>query len=104
MHYHDVRGYALLAALMAILLLMSVGIMAMTLSSQDYVMGTRVVVEKKVFSAVQEGVHDLAYHFDPLRAGGNIGQTGDRSGLLLFDNQARVSRPTLLCRDRQLSG
>ncbi len=65
MQSHDMRGFALIAALIAVLLLMCVGVMALMLSTEDYTMGARIVAEKKVFSSVQEGIHDLAYHFDP---------------------------------------
>ena len=65
MHFNNERGYALVVALMAVLLIMSLSIMALTLSTEDYVIGSRLIQEKKAFSAVQEGIHDLVYNFNP---------------------------------------
>ena len=59
------QGYALIVALMAVLLLTFLGITAFMLSSQDFVIGNRLIHDKKVFSAAQEGIHDLVYNFNP---------------------------------------
>ncbi len=59
------RGYALIAALMAVLLIMSVGIMAFMLSGKDLVISSRIVHEKKAFSAAEECVHEVASTLKP---------------------------------------
>jgi hypothetical protein len=59
------NGYALIAALMAVLLLLSVGIMAFMLSCKDVIISTRMVNEKKAFSAAEEGLHELVYNVKP---------------------------------------
>ncbi len=62
--YHE-RGFALVAALMAILILTAAGLLAFTVSTQDIRMSGRIVGEKKAISAAEAGAHWLSQTFDP---------------------------------------
>jgi Tfp pilus assembly protein PilX len=59
------NGFALIAALMAILILTAVGILVFTLSTQDIRISGRLVGEKKAFSAAEAGIHALTLILDP---------------------------------------
>ncbi len=64
LHQHE-RGFALIAALFANLLLLAVGIIAINLSTQDIRISTKVVGEKKAMAAAESGIHALTQNFDP---------------------------------------
>ena len=59
------RGFVLVAAILACMILLAVGILALTMSGQDIKISTRVVGEKKAFSACESGVHKLITTLDP---------------------------------------
>jgi hypothetical protein len=65
------KGFALVAAIMAMMVLTAVGLLAFAVSTQDIRISSRLVGEKKAFSAVEAGVHRFAITFDP----GNMGAT-----------------------------
>jgi Tfp pilus assembly protein PilX len=58
-------GFALIAALMAIWILTAVGILVFTISTQDIRISSRVIGEKKAFSAAESGIHRFMQSFDP---------------------------------------
>jgi hypothetical protein len=68
------KGFALIAAIMAMLVLTAVGLLAFTLSTQDIRISSRLVGEKKAFSAAEAGVHRFTINFDPANL--NASQTG----------------------------
>ena len=55
----DNKGFAIIAALLAILVLTAVGALVFTITTKDVRVSMRVVGEKKAFSAAQAGIHDL---------------------------------------------
>jgi len=57
-------GFALVAALMAIWILTAVGILVFTVSTQDLRISTRLVGEKRAFSALETGINALTRQFD----------------------------------------
>jgi Tfp pilus assembly protein PilX len=57
------KGFALVAALMAIWLLTAVGILVFTVSTQDIRISGRLVCEKRAFSAAETGLHWLTVNF-----------------------------------------
>jgi len=59
------KGFALVAALLAIWILTSVGMLVFALSTQDIRISSRLVGEKKAFSAAEAGVHRFMQSFDP---------------------------------------
>jgi len=63
------NGFALIAALLANLILLAVGILAVNLSSGDIRVSMRTVGDKKALHAAETGVHELTRIFDPATAG-----------------------------------
>jgi len=63
------HGFALIAALLANLILLAVGILAVNLSSGDIRVSMRTVGDKKALNAAETGVHELTRLFDPATAG-----------------------------------
>lgn len=59
------RGFALIAALLANLILLAVGIIAINLSTQDIRISMQMVGEKKAMAAAESGIHALTQNFDP---------------------------------------
>jgi hypothetical protein len=52
-------GFAIIAAMLAILILTAVGLLVFTVTTQDIRVSTRVVGEKKAFAATEAGIHNL---------------------------------------------
>ncbi len=59
------RGFALIAAILALMVLTAVGLLAFTLSTQDIRISGRLIGEKKAFSGVEAGIHRFTQTFDP---------------------------------------
>ena len=60
----DERGFALIAALLANLILLAVGIVALNLSTGDIRISMRAVGDKKAVNAAEAGLHWLTVNFD----------------------------------------
>ncbi|HET6488814.1 MAG TPA: hypothetical protein VFG28_03545 [Syntrophales bacterium] len=56
-------GFALVAALLANLILLAVGIIAINISTQDIRVSVRTMADKKAVTAAETGVHRLAMDF-----------------------------------------
>jgi hypothetical protein len=67
-HQKSEGGFVLVAALMAVMILMALGFFILTTTSQDLRMSSRLVGERKAFSAVECGLHTLCLTFDPAMA------------------------------------
>jgi Tfp pilus assembly protein PilX len=65
------RGFALIAALLANLILLAVGIVAINLSTQDIRISMKMVGEKKAMAAAESGIHALTQNFDPANLAGS---------------------------------
>lgn len=59
------RGFALLAALLANLILLAVGLLAIHLATQDIRISAKILGEKKALCAAEAGVHNLIRNFNP---------------------------------------
>jgi len=59
------KGFALVAAIMAMMVLTAVGLLVFVLSTQDIRISSRLVGEKKAFSAMEAGIHRFTQTFDP---------------------------------------
>ena len=60
----DEKGFALIAALLANLILLAVGIVALNLSTGDIRISMRAVGDKKAVNAAEAGLHWLTVNFD----------------------------------------
>jgi Tfp pilus assembly protein PilX len=61
----DQRGFALVVALLANLILLAVGIVALNLSTADIRISVRAVGDKKAVNAAEAGLHWMTVNFDP---------------------------------------
>ena len=66
------KGFALVAALLAIWILTSVVMLVFALSTQDIRISSRLVGEKKAFSATEAGVHLFMQSFDPTNLSASV--------------------------------
>ena len=58
-------GFALIAAIMACLILLALGMLVISLSTQDIKVSTKIVGEKRALAAADTGVNSLSQTFDP---------------------------------------
>jgi Tfp pilus assembly protein PilX len=59
------RGFALVAALLANLILLAVGIIALNLTTQDLRVSMKVIGAKKAFTSAETGIHVMMLSFNP---------------------------------------
>lgn len=67
------RGFALVTALIATIIILALGILVFRLSTQDLKSSAATVGEKKALSAADTGIHRLMQNFDPQATGGLSG-------------------------------
>ncbi len=58
-------GFALIASILALFILTALGLLTFTVSTRDVRISSRVVGEKKAFTAAETGIHYLTSHFIP---------------------------------------
>lgn len=58
-------GFALVTAILAVMILMALGYLAISVSTDDLRISRRVVGEKKALAAAETGIHRLLQTFDP---------------------------------------
>lgn len=58
-------GFALVAALLATMIIMALGVLALLISGRDILISGRVVSEKKAFTTAESGIHQLISNFNP---------------------------------------
>ena len=59
------EGFALIAAIMACLILLALGMLVISLSTQDIRVSTKIVGEKRALAAADTGISALSQVFDP---------------------------------------
>jgi Tfp pilus assembly protein PilX len=59
------NGFALIAAILVMLVLTAVGVLVFATSTDDIRISGRLVGEKRAFSAAEAGIHSLSATFDP---------------------------------------
>ena len=59
------KGFALVMAIMAIMILMALGFLAISVTTGDLKITSRIVGEKKALSAAETGIHRLMRNFNP---------------------------------------
>jgi hypothetical protein len=64
------KGFALMAAILACLILMALAMLVIHLSTQDLRISAKTVGEKKALTAAETGIHQLMRTFDPQAPGG----------------------------------
>jgi hypothetical protein len=58
-------GFALIAAIMACLILLALGMLVISLSTQDIRVSMKIVGEKRALAAADTGINSLSQTFDP---------------------------------------
>jgi hypothetical protein len=58
-------GFALIAAIMACLILLALGMLVISLSTQDIKVSTKIVGEKRALAAADTGINSLSQTFNP---------------------------------------
>jgi len=64
------KGFALVTAILAIMILMALGFLALSVATGDLKITTHVVGEKKALIAAETGIHRLMQNFDPVNLTG----------------------------------
>ena len=59
------KGFALIAAIMACLILLALGTLVIALSTQDIRVSVKIVGDKRSLAAAEDGIHSLSQTFDP---------------------------------------
>jgi Tfp pilus assembly protein PilX len=59
------RGFALVTAILALMILIALGYLAISVSTGDLKISTRLVGERKALSAAETGIHSLMQNFNP---------------------------------------
>ena len=59
------KGFALVAAIMACLILLALGTLVIALSTQDIRVSVKIVGDKRSLAAAEDGIHSLCQVFDP---------------------------------------
>ncbi len=73
------EGFALIAAIMACLILFALGMLIISLSTQDIRISTKIVGYKRALAVAEEGTHRLTQEFDPQNPLFSSPQTGTRA-------------------------
>jgi hypothetical protein len=60
------QGFALIAAILALMILLAVGVLVFTVTNQDIRVSSRVLGEKRAFLSAEAGIHELVVGFDPI--------------------------------------
>jgi Tfp pilus assembly protein PilX len=66
------KGFALIAALLAISVLAALGMLVFSATTQEVRVSSRTVGERKAFSAAESGTHWLTQNFDPANLGNAV--------------------------------
>lgn len=66
------KGFALIAALLAISVLTALGMLVFSVTTQDMRVSSRTVGERKAFSAAESGIHRFMQSFDPANLSASV--------------------------------
>jgi hypothetical protein len=88
-------GFALIAAVMACLILLALGMLVISLSTQDIRVSMKIVGEKRALAAAETGIMSLAQTFNP-QVPVLVPQTANRAdGVSSYTINYPSSRPTM---------
>lgn len=89
-------GFVLIAALMAVMILLAVGFFALTVTTQDIRVSSRLVGERKAMSAAEAGVNEICRSIDPANTAAISNQKIDNTNdpTAEFDATAPVHNAT----------
>jgi hypothetical protein len=87
-------GFSLVVALLAILILMGLGFLAISVTTSDLQITTRIVGEKKALIAAEAGINMLSHSFTPDTLSAVSGQVVDSSDPASIYSISSATRPT----------
>ena len=88
------NGFSLVIALFAILILMALGFLAISVTTSDLQITTRIVGEKKALIAAEAGINMLSHSFTPDISSAVSGQVVDSSNPESIYSISNATRPT----------
>jgi len=89
------EGFALIAAIMACLVLLALGMLVISLSTQDIRVSTKIVGEKRALAAADSGISALSQVFDPQNPILAPQTTNRADGVSSYTLNYPATRPTL---------
>lgn len=92
---HNTQGFAIILALMALLVLTVVGTLVFTVTTKDIRTATRVSNEKKAFSGAESGFHYLITKTNEFAKDPNIETLGFKSRLRNFSEVSTIVNPSI---------
>ena len=78
------NGFSLVVVILAILIMMALGFLALSVTTTDLKITDRIVGEKKALIAAEAGIHVLTSSFDPaniIAINGSVDATGDPASI-----------------------
>jgi hypothetical protein len=88
-------GFALIAAIMACLILLALGMLVISLSTQDIRVSVKIVGDKRSLAAADTGINDLSQVFDPQNPVAAPVTTNRADGVSSYTINYPASRPTI---------
>jgi Tfp pilus assembly protein PilX len=88
-------GFALIAAIMACLILLALGMLVISLSTQDIRVSVKIVGEKRALAAADTGIHTMSQTFDPQNPIGAPTTTNRADGVSSYTLNYPATRPTV---------
>jgi len=89
------KGFVLIAALMGIMILLAVGFLALTVTTGDMKIASRLIGERKAFSAAETGVHELCRNFNSFLNNPVITCYGDNNYIVCQNQFDPANDPTV---------
>ena len=93
LHVTSGKGFSLVVAILAILILSALGYLVVMMSTQDIRISNRVLGEKKAMAAAETGIHQLMANFDPLSAAPLTGTTSDATSTYTIPQPTPAATP-----------
>lgn len=88
------NGFSLVIAILALLILMALGFLAISIPTSDLQITTRIVGEKKALIAAEAGINSLSQSFTPDSSSAVSGQVVDSSHPESIYSISNATRPT----------
>ena len=89
------EGFALIAAIMACLILLALGMLVISLSTQDIRVSMKIVGEKRALAAADTGINGLSQTFDPQNPIFVPATTNRADGVSSYTINYPATRPTV---------
>jgi len=85
------NGFSLVMALLAILILMALGFLALSVTTNDLMITSRIVGEKKAMNAAEAGIQILTHNFSPANITSTSGQVDSTDSTSTYSITAPIN-------------